>query len=154
MDRSVQWFQIQEIDTSWALPLGDLFQAENIPDDPETYLDQRYLDYLAQNSEDLHRIHWRNFERLTTEFFSRKGFEVELGPGGDDRTSVERYSTTCSAIALWQFVSRFHRLVSSLIEQPQGPRCEFLARLLPASHPLLMFQMRQLFRHRNINELI
>jgi restriction system protein len=84
MDRSVQWFQITEIDTSWALPLDDLFQAENIPADPETYLDQRYLDYLAQNSEDLHRIHWRNFERLTTEFFNRKGFEVELGPGGDD----------------------------------------------------------------------
>jgi len=84
MDRSVQWFQVEEIDTSWALPLGELFQAENIPADPETYLDQRYLDYLAQNSEDLHSIHWRNFERLTTEFFSRKGFEVELGPGGDD----------------------------------------------------------------------
>jgi hypothetical protein len=30
MNRSVQWFQIQEIDTSWALPLGELFRAENI----------------------------------------------------------------------------------------------------------------------------
>lgn len=84
LDRSVQWFQITEIDTAWAIPLDHLFQAENIPADPETYLDQRYLDYLAQNSEDLHRIHWRNFERLTTEFFNRKGFEVELGPGRDD----------------------------------------------------------------------
>jgi restriction system protein len=84
LDRSVQWFQIAEVDTSWALPLNDLFQAENIPADPETYLDQRYLDYLVQNSEDLHRIHWRNFERLTSEFFNRKGFEVELGPGGND----------------------------------------------------------------------
>jgi hypothetical protein len=31
MDRSVQWFQVEEIDTSWAIPLGDLFQTENIP---------------------------------------------------------------------------------------------------------------------------
>jgi restriction system protein len=84
MDRSVQWFQVEEIDTSWAIPLGDLFQTESIPADPETYLDQRYLDFLAKNSEDLQRIHWRNFERLTTEFFRRKGFAVELGPGGDD----------------------------------------------------------------------
>jgi len=84
MDRSVQWFQVEEIDTSWAIPLGDLFQAENVPSDPETYLDQRYLDFLAQNSEDLRRIHWRNFERLTAEFFRRKGYVIELGPGGDD----------------------------------------------------------------------
>jgi restriction system protein len=84
MDRSMQWFQVEEIDTSWAIPLGDLFQTESIPADPETYLDQRYLDFLAKNSEDLQRIHWRNFERLTSEFFRRKGFEVELGPGGDD----------------------------------------------------------------------
>jgi restriction system protein len=84
MDRSVQWFQVEEINTSWAIPLGDLFQTENIPADPEAYLDQRYLDFLAKNSEDLQRIHWRNFERLTAEFFSRKGFVVELGPGGDD----------------------------------------------------------------------
>ena len=84
LDRSVRWFQVEEVNTSWAIPLGALFNAENIPPDPDTYLDQRYIDFLAKNSEDLHRIHWRNFERLTAEFFRVKGFRVELGPGGDD----------------------------------------------------------------------
>src|SRR5712692_4366543 len=29
-------------------------------------------------------IHWRNFERLTTEFFRRQGYEVDLGKGRKD----------------------------------------------------------------------
>jgi restriction system protein len=67
-----------------AVELDRLFQGEHIPDDPEVYLDQRYIDYLAQNSEELGRIHWRNFERLTTEFFRRQGYEVDLGAGTKD----------------------------------------------------------------------
>ena len=31
---------------------------------PETYLDQRFLDFLAVNGEEVKKIHWRNFERL------------------------------------------------------------------------------------------
>jgi restriction system protein len=84
MDRSVSWFQASANALGWAIPLADVFQSETIPNDPDTYLDQRYIDYFASNSEDLNRIHWRNFERLTTEFFSRKGYEVELGPGSKD----------------------------------------------------------------------
>jgi hypothetical protein len=30
------------------------------------YLDQRYIDYLAKNGEEMRNMHWRNFERLTT----------------------------------------------------------------------------------------
>jgi hypothetical protein len=56
-----------------------LFEGEHIPDDPTAYLDQRYIDYLAKNSEEMGRIHWRNFERLTTEFFRRLGYELDLG---------------------------------------------------------------------------
>lgn len=29
-------------------------------------------------------MHWRNFERLTSEFFKRRGFKVQLGPGTKD----------------------------------------------------------------------
>ena len=54
-----------------AVSLDRLFEGEHIPDDPTVYLDQRYIDYLARNSEEMGRIHWRNFERLTTEFFRR-----------------------------------------------------------------------------------
>jgi hypothetical protein len=52
--------------------LDRLFQGEYIPNDSEVYLDQRYIDYLAKNGEDMGRIHWRNFERLTPEFFHSK----------------------------------------------------------------------------------
>ena len=55
-----------------AISLDRLFQGEHIPDDPSVYLDQRYIDYLAKNNEEMGRIHWRNFERLTTEFFRRQ----------------------------------------------------------------------------------
>lgn len=67
-----------------AVSLDRLFEGEQIPDDPEVYLDQRYIDYLATNSEEMGRIHWRNFERLTTEFFRRQGYQVELGAGTKD----------------------------------------------------------------------
>jgi len=67
-----------------AVSLDRLFEGEQIPNDPTVYLDQRYIDYLAKNSEELGRIHWRNFERLTTEFFRRQGYEVNLGKGTKD----------------------------------------------------------------------
>ena len=67
-----------------AVALDRLFQGEHIPDDPNVYLDQRYIDYLAKNSEEMGSIHWRNFERLTTEFFRRQGYEVDLGAGSKD----------------------------------------------------------------------
>ena len=66
------------------MPLSGLFQGEHVPSDPEVYLDQRFIDYLVKNSEDLQRIQWRNFERLTAEFFQRCGYEIELGPGTKD----------------------------------------------------------------------
>jgi len=67
-----------------SVPLDKLFGGEHVPDDPNVYLDQRYIDYLAKNSEDFGKIHWRNFERLTTEFFHRQGYEVDLGKGTKD----------------------------------------------------------------------
>lgn len=66
------------------IPLSNLFEGELVPKDPEVYLDQRFIDYLAANGEDLERMHWRNFERLCGEFFRRQGYEVELGPGTKD----------------------------------------------------------------------
>ena len=84
LDRSVNWSRAETIELSWAVPLRQVFQTESVPDDPECYLDQRFIDYFAQNNEDLTRIHWRNFERLTSEFFHRKGYEVQLGPGTSD----------------------------------------------------------------------
>jgi restriction system protein len=84
MDRSLNWFKAESLDVKWAIPLRAVFESETIPDDPEQYLDQRYIDYFAKNGEDLQNMHWRNFERLTTEFFHRQGYDVQLGPGGND----------------------------------------------------------------------
>lgn len=67
-----------------ALSLSDLFQSESIPNDPEAYLDQRFVDYLAARSNELPQMHWRNFERLAAEYFTRLGYEVTLGPGSKD----------------------------------------------------------------------
>ena len=87
--------------------LDRLFEGEHVPDDPAVYLDQRYIDYLAQNGEDMGNIHWRNFERLTTEFFHRQGYEVELGAGTKDggidvRVWTDRESKTGPPLMLLQ----------------------------------------------------
>lgn len=71
-------------DWDGGIELSKLFNGEIIPDDPEAYFDQRFLDYLAKNEGQLEKIHWRNFERLCAEFFKRKGFVVELSPPTKD----------------------------------------------------------------------
>ncbi len=84
MDRSLNWFSAQPVNVEWAVPLRAIFESETIPDDPALYLDQRFIDYFVHNGEDLQRVHWRNFERLTAEFFRRHAYDVVLGPGGND----------------------------------------------------------------------
>lgn len=64
--------------------LSDLFNSEKLPTLPDIYFDQRYIDYLSNYTNDLYRIHWRQFEGLTAEFFSRNGFKVKLGAGRND----------------------------------------------------------------------
>jgi restriction system protein len=76
--------RVSQYNWDGAVSLNRLFEGEHVPDDPTVYLDQRYIDYLAKNSEEMGRIHWRNFERLTTEFFRRQGYEVVLGKGSKD----------------------------------------------------------------------
>jgi restriction system protein len=83
----------------WRVALDRLFEGEHIPDDPTAYLDQRYIDYLAKNSEEMGRIHWRNFERL--------GYEVDLGIGTKDgdidvRVWTDRDSKTGPPLMLIQ----------------------------------------------------
>ncbi len=67
-----------------AIDLRDLFKSEDAPSFPETYFDQRFIDYLWAQGEDLTEIHWRQFERLTAEYFKREGYRVTLGPGRAD----------------------------------------------------------------------
>lgn len=67
-----------------ATPLSDLYDVELKPTDPECYLYQRFIDFIAARGEALYKIHWRNFERLCAEFFKRRGYIVKLGPGRSD----------------------------------------------------------------------
>lgn len=64
-------------------PLQALFSCE-LKSNSSSFLEQKFLDYLAVNSNMLKSIHWRNFERFCAEFFNNLGYEIELGPGKND----------------------------------------------------------------------
>jgi len=64
--------------------LEDLFRSEGLQTLYGRFFDQRYIDYLHRNFDDIDRINWRKFEGLTGEYFDRQGFLVEVGPGRND----------------------------------------------------------------------
>jgi restriction system protein len=66
------------------IPLNGLFDGKAPKPEYGTYIDQRYINFLFSNPEKLGSMHWRKFEELTTEFFYREGYQVELGPGSND----------------------------------------------------------------------
>ena len=69
--------------------LEELFRSEGLETQYGSFFDQRYIDYLHRNFEDIDRVNWRKFEGLTGEYFDRQGFRVEMGPGrGDDGVDV------------------------------------------------------------------
>lgn len=74
--RTVEWNDV--------LALADLFSSDSTTASCGRFFDQRHINYLVSNYEDLGSIHWRKFEALVAERFYRMGFEVELGPGRND----------------------------------------------------------------------
>ncbi|QFI39929.1 restriction endonuclease [Moritella marina ATCC 15381] len=64
--------------------IEDLFSEYRPVVSDGIFLDQRFIDYLSVNTEKLCGIHWRKFEELTAECFSKFGYSVELGPGSND----------------------------------------------------------------------
>lgn len=65
--------------------LSDLFERGRNSERPEdSFFDQRFMDFLSNNLDKLGQIHWRKFEELTAECFSRFGYRIELGPGSHD----------------------------------------------------------------------
>lgn len=75
---------VEEILWDGGISLNNLFEKENIPLNEDEFLDQKLINFLQANPNALEFMHWRNFERLTAEFFNRQGFEIELGPGSND----------------------------------------------------------------------
>lgn len=74
--RRTAWSDIRQLD--------ELFHSELLETSQGEYFDQRFIDFLAANFEDIDRINWRQFEGLAAEFFGRLGFGVALGPGRND----------------------------------------------------------------------
>ena len=81
LDRCLStWLKMNVKPWNGIIPLSELFEGEAIPSNPKTYLDQRFLNYLAVNEGRVDKIHWRNFERLS-QSFCRHGY----GPAGKGR---------------------------------------------------------------------
>ena len=77
-------FPVEEILWDGGTDLNDLFGKESLPKLESEFIEQKFINYLEANPDKLQQMHWRNFERLTAEFFKRKGYAVELGPGVND----------------------------------------------------------------------
>lgn len=78
------WLPARRVEWKDAIELRDLFASESLSRMYGTFFDQRFVDYLSENSEKVEAIHWRQFEALTAEFFTRNGWKVDLGPGRND----------------------------------------------------------------------
>jgi len=74
--RRVEWSDIRDLD--------DLFRSERLESSHGAYFDQRFVDFLDANFDDIDQINWRQFEGLAAEFFDRSGLHVALGPGRND----------------------------------------------------------------------
>lgn len=70
----------------------DLFESEGLNAAYGKFIDQRFIDFLHRNFDEIDRMHWRKFEQLTAEYLERQGFTVNLGPGrGDDGVDVRAW---------------------------------------------------------------
>jgi len=77
-------FPVEEVLWDGGTNLSDLFEKESLHKSATEFIEQKFINYLQANPKELELMHWRNFERLTAEFFQRQGYEVELGPGVND----------------------------------------------------------------------
>jgi restriction system protein len=74
--RRIEWRDTAE--------LRDLFESEKLAPQHGKYLDQRFIDYLAQNFASIDDMNWRKFEGLACEYFEREGYYVEIAEGRND----------------------------------------------------------------------
>jgi len=88
--RRVEWEDVRDLD--------ELFAAEKLESPHGDYFDQRFVNFLAQNFDEIDEINWRQFEGLAAEFFGRLGFGVKIGPGrGDDGVDIRLWPDGSSA---------------------------------------------------------
>ncbi|WP_431776186.1 restriction endonuclease [Streptomyces cucumeris] len=77
---------LHEVPKAWkdTLELAELFASESVTASYGRFFDQRFINYLASNFEEIGSVNWRKFEGLVAEYLYRAGFEVELGAGRND----------------------------------------------------------------------
>lgn len=79
------WYlHVRRIEWKDTIELEELFKSESLKTCYGSFIDQRYIDYLGNNLDDIGEINWRKFEGLTGEFFKKNGYEVCLGKGRKD----------------------------------------------------------------------
>jgi hypothetical protein len=61
--------------------LEALFKSASLETQYGTPFDQRHIDYFVQNFERIDEMHCRKFEALTSEYFDKQGWRVEIPPG-------------------------------------------------------------------------
>ena len=91
MNRGMRMNPHRDIGNEWINPLElkGLFKGTDQQPEKGRFIDQRYIDYLSNNHGRLEEMHWRQFEKLTAEFYERNGYKVDIGPGsGDDGVDV------------------------------------------------------------------
>jgi len=103
--RRVEWNDIRELE--------ELFAAENLASPHGEYFDQRFVDFLAENFDEIDDINWRQFEGLAAEFFGRQGYVVQIGPGrADDGVDIR----------LWPDEGAAERLPAAVLVQCKRER--------------------------------
>lgn len=91
INRGIRMNPHRGIGNEWINPLElkGLFKGTDQQPEKGRFIDQRYIDYLSNNRDRIGDMHWRQFEKLTAEFYERDGYKVDLGPGsGDDGVDV------------------------------------------------------------------
>jgi len=78
------WNKVRRIIWENIVELKDLFKSESLQTYYGSFIDQRYIDYLSNNFDDIGNINWRKFEGLTCEYFERHGYYVKIGKGRND----------------------------------------------------------------------
>lgn len=78
------WGSIRNVDWRDTVELAGLFKSAGLETQHARFFDQRYIDYLSQNFDQVDHMHRRKFEGFTAEYFLREGYRVVLGPGSND----------------------------------------------------------------------
>lgn len=99
IDSGIRMSPHRGIGNEWINPLElkGLFKGTDQQPEKGRFIDQRYIDYLSNNHDRIGEMHWRQFEKLTAEFYERDGYKVDLGPGsGDDGVDVRVWKPDAS----------------------------------------------------------